>query len=460
MFKGTIKDGSRKILLDFIKSNSHFTKVANWCAGNFTIPILIAKNSDIVKEISCNDASIYTNAIGHFLSDQDFDFKLLGAFEFLNAEIETLLDKTASVLLLQDYANYLGKNDYNKRMRNYIIADYKKLLDMKKARLVESKEFIVSKGIKINYWGWDVVDFVKTLDKDSVFISFPPFFKGDYEKQYKFIEETIDSTVLKPSYRMFDGDSLKAMVKTLQDNGNKFLIATNKYELFCEDPAIECIGYNYFSKTEMVYFITNIWDEVKLVRMTDKVLKNYDVELIKEEDIDKITIKSKLEIKEIPLDLLDNIRRTRISSKVKKLSAPIFKCWVWIDGKLAGIFGVDVWGVKGDPFTAYMLSDLPVVNHRDIAKLIWGLATTKEVQKVLRERYFFAITSILTTAFTDRPQSMKYRNFWKVQKRGETDGKKYINYEAVMGSMTSRQVFQKWINLISNREKNDSDHQD
>lgn len=60
--------------------------------------------------------------------------------------------------------------------------------------------------------------------------------------------------------------------------------------------------------------------------MTDKVLKNYDVELIKEEDIDKITIKSKLEIKEIPLDLLDNIRRTRISSKVKKLSAPIFKC--------------------------------------------------------------------------------------------------------------------------------------
>lgn len=29
MFKGTIKDGSRKILLDFIKSNSHFSKVAN-----------------------------------------------------------------------------------------------------------------------------------------------------------------------------------------------------------------------------------------------------------------------------------------------------------------------------------------------------------------------------------------------------------------------------------------------
>lgn len=86
------------------------------------------------------------------MSDQDFDFKLLGVFEFLNAEIETLLDKTASVLLLQDYANYLGKNDYNKRMRNYIVADYKKLLDMKKARLIESKESFQTKGVKINYW--------------------------------------------------------------------------------------------------------------------------------------------------------------------------------------------------------------------------------------------------------------------------------------------------------------------
>lgn len=241
----------------------------------------------------------------------------------------SLAHKAGAVLLLQDYAGFMGKNLYNSKTRDYLATSALAILEKKVVRLQKVKELFDAKKLKMTYFGGDVVEFARMCPDDHVFISFPPFFKGDYEKQYKFLDDAIDSDALKPTYPMFDENSLVELVKILKTK--KFLIATNKYDLFADDPDIKCIGYNFFSKNEMVHFITNIDSDIQFTKMAEKVWKRYDVQLITKEDIDAITRDTVVELKEIPLDLLDSVRRTRISSKVKKLSAPLFKAGVFIE---------------------------------------------------------------------------------------------------------------------------------
>lgn len=100
----------------------------------------------------------------------------------------------------------------------------------------------------------------------------------------------------------------------------------------------------------------------------------------------------------------------------------------------------------------YLLSDMPVVNEYDSAKLIAALATTRDVRKYLVGNYLVDYPTIRTTAFTDKPVAMKYRNFWKVDERNEK--KHFINYIADMGKYHKNDVIQKWLSLRKEKEEN------
>jgi hypothetical protein len=56
------------------------------------------------------------------------------------------------------------------------------------------------------------------------------------------------------------------------------------------------------------------------------------------------------------------------------------------------------------------------------------------------------VHTIVTTAFTEKPVSMKYRGVMELIKRGKSeDGKQFLNYQAHFNDLTWKEVLQEWL---------------
>jgi len=345
-------------------------------------------------------------------------------------------------------AYYRSFNYYNMRMIETYAEEYEDMIEVKAKRLREVKEIFDNSGVEFIYKAQDVVEFVKEIPEGYLFVAFPPFYFGDYEKQYEFLSQTIYAPDLECDYKMFDDESLKEMVVTLLERKISFIIGTNKPEIFEDMEGVNEVSYDYFSPNEVVHFITDSDFASQVAGINTKKLIPYEVELITREEIDRFDKNTVIEVKEIPLDLLDSIRRTRISEKVKKLSAPLTKFGCFADGKLFGVFGVDVINMRYSTDSFYLLSDLPVENYGKVSKLVPALATTYEISEYLKKKYLVSYGTIITTCFTDKPESMKYRNFWKNDSvKVDKEKGRFINYKAQMGVYKIKDIYERWLRL-------------
>ena len=449
MFRGVIKNNTRKILMDYIDIAGN-PKIAVGCCGAFTIENILVNNFKPTHIIS-SDVSKFTTSVGYFLTGRDYEAKVVNKdFEFLNEVMEKGLDyKTATILYLQDVSDfYRSDNYYNIRRRKSYSAEYWGIIEKKVQRLNEVKAVFDRSGVDFTYKAQDVVDFVKEVPNDYLFVSFPPFYVGGYEKQYEFLEETLYAPDLECKYKLFDDSSWVGMVETLLDRGVSFIIGTNRPDLFEGNDRIEMVSYDYFSKSEIVHFLTDKDFAKKIAGIKRKKTLLYDVDLITKEDIDNMNEDTVIEVKEIPLDLFNSIRMTRISGKIKNLAEPLTKFGCFANGKLFGVFGVDVINMRYYSDTYYLLSDVPVINYKRISKLIPALATSSEILEYLKRKYLVGYNTIMTTCFTDNESSMKYRNFWRKDSvKVDKHKGKFINYVADMGKYNISGIYQKWLRL-------------
>ena len=113
------------------------------------------------------------------------------------------------------------------------------------------------------------------------------------------------------------------------------------------------------------------------------------------------------------------------------------------DGKVFGFveysFGEKAYSAKD---TWYMLSDFPVEPkpHPKTSKLVLALARSATVHKALDLSILLRTKKVFTTAFTDKPVSMKYRGVFDLVKRGEG----FLNYQADWSSISAQETYAQW----------------
>ena len=118
---------------------------------------------------------------------------------------------------------------------------------------------------------------------------------------------------------------------------------------------------------------------------------------------------------------------------------------VFLDDYLFGflIFDVIRYGMDQEKAVrgVYMLSDF-VVNSRikRLSKLLLLVTKTEEFRRMLSKKFLSTADFILTTAFTDKPVSMKYRGMYKLLKRG--DG--FLQYVTDCGTISLSEVILTW----------------
>jgi hypothetical protein len=118
---------------------------------------------------------------------------------------------------------------------------------------------------------------------------------------------------------------------------------------------------------------------------------------------------------------------------------------VFLDGYLFGFLLFDVirYGMDQDKATrgVYLLSDFVIAHPvKKISKLLLLSTKTKELQQILKEKFIQSVDFILTTAFTDKPVSMKYRGVYNLMKRGAG----FLQYTTESGTLTAEEAVKIW----------------
>lgn len=141
---------------------------------------------------------------------------------------------------------------------------------------------------------------------------------------------------------------------------------------------------------------------------------------------------------------------------------------VFVDDKLIGVYAFSGsptlanWSSHIDTPSMYLLSDFPVepTDYDRLAKLVLYAALSKESKLIAEKMARKRIKSLVTTAFSKNPSSMKYRGLFKVLNRKENKdsdnvanldpssayyNQRYeINYGAKMGEWTLKEGLEMW----------------
>jgi hypothetical protein len=97
-----------------------------------------------------------------------------------------------------------------------------------------------------------------------------------------------------------------------------------------------------------------------------------------------------------------------------------------------------------------MLSDFPVSGSKysKLAKLVLYAALSKESQELIQVLTSRRTLSLVTSAFTNRPVSMKYRGVFDLLSRKPSKdvkmGKNMLNYGALLGKWTLNEGLAIW----------------
>ena len=148
--------------------------------------------------IHSNDVSIYSCALGWHLQNTPHPFVIKAQeFNWLQPYITPGPALIATLLLASEMMKVGGDNAYAHRMREGYRAHWPELHAKTLARVTKAiGEFRIA-----SYFAGDCRAYLAKADKGGVCITFPPTYKGGYERLYKKLDAIFDWA--RPSYQVF-----------------------------------------------------------------------------------------------------------------------------------------------------------------------------------------------------------------------------------------------------------------
>lgn len=433
MFIGAIDDEFRR----WLGTNAEQFKgrrIFVGCSGNFTIEQIIGEGA---AEVHSNDVSIYSWYLGRHLSGEANDWRILKPeWEWLKPYLERNAGAVA-VQLFELLRWPPEKNAHNRRLYRQRVQNW----DAEFEKTCERVEGAKAKARLTRYTAmdvWDFVDHARATDPDGIIFAFLPFYKNDYEKLYRAMGGILSYE--EPRYKIIDRERKNALFAKVAANGSPYVFIDDY-----EHRDYPLVMWKRRSRTKDVFLHSNL-DTLRVFTMKHTSEKPTHYPLITDEDLDRITPASKVVIKRVKGPEI-NYFKNRFMKKTIIFTDGSWNFLFFVDGKLFG-FAVATLSKYGDG-GIYILSDfvVPLAKENRLAKLLLFMLQTKHFREHLEEILLSPVGSLYTTAFTDKPVSMKYRGAWELAKRGENpDGTKFLNYETRTGIFeTDREAIEKWL---------------
>lgn len=386
------------------------------CSGNFTVEKLISPMKKFT--IHSNDVTLYSKCLGEFYSGKPVELFLspIGEdkFPWLHKYIKTDADKIATLMLATRLVAFDGKDNpyYQKMLGEYM--NQWKTLHAETKRKVETNEMTIS-----SYYNGDVLDFIQELPKAVGFISYPPFENAGkaFVKDFAKLEELF--IFEPPKYDFFDKDSLLSFYEQMTKK-KQWLFGTN---IKLEDDRFKkflCGKSKTTNRGIPIYIYSNA-EQTQIVIPNQATTTLHVNRLMPGDEVG-----GKMTLWELSNEAFQTLRSVYMNINIRPGQATL-AIGVMVDDKLIGVYAFAAgptlaqWDTHIDTPTMYLLSDFPVAptDYDRLSKLVLIAALSKE-SKVLAERLVRKrVRSLVTTAFSKNPVSMKYRGLFKILNRKE-----------------------------------------
>lgn len=452
MFHGSIPTAVQQILSTIVKE-WNTDEIYVGCSGNFTIERTLKSMTD--KILHGNDVTIYSCMLGRYFSGQGVDVEYNenydGPMQLVKKYMTDDASKVACALLISKMGNYLeGKpNPYYEKITNAYISQWDKLFNKTYEKIEKIEPFLKS------FYEGDVCELVDKVPENAGFICYPPFFSGDYEKMFKAIERIM--TWHPPHYEMINKDRIFEMFRKLTER-ECFMFGTDD-----ELPEFKehLVGLAQTTNRGRQIYIYASSKKSKIVMPSQSVQGLMIPHLGKDEDIG-----DEMKIVRLASENFHALRSQYMNVNIKPGSETA-AYGVCVDNKLIGVYAFSAsptlanWDKHIDTPTMYLLSDFPIAptKYKRLSKLVLYAALSKESKLLAENLTNHRIRSLITTAFTKRPVSMKYRGLFKLLTKKQLEGtsedetdmsKIYynngyqLNYGAAMGQWTLQEGLEMW----------------
>lgn len=394
------------------------------CSGNFTVERIIARCG--VGAIHSNDVSIYSCALGWCLRGEGKAYTVKQPeFAWLAEFLAPGLPTVATLLLAGEMLKAGKDSAYAQRMR----AEYRRRWPELHAKTVERVKKALA-GLEIaSFHAGDCRDFLRTADRDGVCISFPPTYKGGYESLYKKLDALFDWP--KPSYQLFSPEDFEEFSRQVR-SFRHWMISSDVAQPALQEFHVATVQASLRSKPVFMYSDSA---PARYAAARQNIGRNPWAPRTDE-------VVEPVQVVQIDARTMNAIRSMYLAQHITVCDAPRNYA-VLSGGKLVGAFAFAYpRGVGGLACDMYLLSDFAVrpSPHKRLSKLILACVVSREVKADLEHWLCQRIKTIGTTAFTDRPVSMKYRGLFDVHSRGE--GK--VNYIGPAGRWSLKEGYQWW----------------
>ena len=283
--------------------------------------------------------------------------------------------------------------------------------------------------------GLQTVQSISTSSRTYVGEGYLHHNSGGYEAMWKPLEDTFDWP--EPSYEMLDDDAIADVLHRIMHRRHWMFASNHRWE----DLEPNLCGIVQTSHRRVPNYVYSSTKRPRIVRPTD-TLKPVLAPRMGAGDVigDRIAL-APLEIGEF------NTLRAQYLNPGIRTSAPAMSCAVLSEGRVLGAFAF--LPPKFDHGTAYLMSDFPVdgSDYPKLSKLIVLAATSREAQHLLQNMLSRRMSGVATTAFTQRPVSMKYRAILDLvsRKKSNEPGFAYqLHYEGRLGEHTLAEALSTW----------------
>ncbi|PFP29389.1 hypothetical protein COJ96_10825 [Bacillus sp. AFS073361] len=426
MFVGSINQDLRALVSEVTRS-WETDEIYIGCSGNFTIERIL---KDRGLDLYGNDVSIYTCTIGNYLAGLKEEMTVQAeAYKWLEPYMEPGPNRIATLLLCTSMLDGYHRNEpFFQRRRKA----YKDQWERLHAETVEK----VKKGIDnlkmAGFWPGDCVEWAQMAPNDAGFISFPPTYTGGYEKLYSALMEVF--AWQEPEYAMFDKERLAVMVDAVKEK-RFWMMARDEPIPGLEGYEVGKIQTSLRSKPLTVY-ANKAPKRITMPRQNTELLK---VPRFTEKDV--IREDSRLSVTKISQAQMNTLRSLYLNPGIAPASAGL-NLGVLIDGKLIGAIGLS----KSNYGTneAYLMSDFVIrpVKYKRLSKLILATVISKEVKLLIEQAFNQRMRHVSTTAFTEKPVSMKYRGIFHLESRKKDPPR--LNYGSDTGRWTLEEAMNWW----------------
>lgn len=426
MFIGSINEDLRGILAEFSRGWKGLSVYVG-CSGNFTVERVLANQG--MSELHGNDVSLYSSYVGSYLAGRAIRIGIADErFSWLERFLKPGIETIATLLLSMEMVKFIDRREpYHLRM---LTAYLESFADLHKKTVERVRKSLNGLSLTSFYCG-DVFQHLRSAPEEAVFISFPPTYKGGYERLYEKMNGIFSWDPVE--YVEFDD---KRFVEFLG-----LLTARRHWVTLRDHPVPEMeASLKAIVQTGMRSKPVYVYSGDGKARLALAHQRIDFLNIPRFGSGDEIHADSTLTLAEITQGQMNLLRSSYLSPSIIPATA-LFNLGVLVDGKLIGALGFQR-SKYGTVNEIYMMSDFAIrpIRYRRGSKLVLAAAVSREIKDVASQRIGSRVERIHTTAFTNRPSSMKYRGLFEVTNRKEG----LVNFVAEAGKWNLKEGLAWW----------------